>query len=102
MWVEHIDPTFRPGAPHTERTSVDGRDGEYFICENITPWLGVARKVRPKDNEGDYTMATASRVETGRLKGYFKTNRILGTYPTRSYASQYQLNNGTNTAPASD
>jgi hypothetical protein len=36
-------------------------------------------------------MATASRAETGQLKGYFKTNRILETYPTGSYASQYQL-----------
>jgi hypothetical protein len=37
MWGERIDHKFRDRAPHTERKTVNGRDGEYFVCENITP-----------------------------------------------------------------
>ncbi len=37
MWGERIESKFRDRAPHTERKTVNGRDAEYFICENITP-----------------------------------------------------------------
>lgn len=37
MWAQRIDRKFRDRAPHTERTTVNGKDGEYFMCENITP-----------------------------------------------------------------
>ncbi len=37
MWSERLDQKFRDRAPHTQRTTINGRDGEYFICENITP-----------------------------------------------------------------
>jgi predicted TIM-barrel fold metal-dependent hydrolase len=37
MWSERLERKFRDRAPHTERKTVNGRDGEYFVCENITP-----------------------------------------------------------------
>jgi hypothetical protein len=36
MWAERIDQKFRDRAPHTEK-NLKGRDGEFFVCENITP-----------------------------------------------------------------
>lgn len=40
MWAERIDKRFRDRAPHTVRR-LGGREGEFFVCENITP-LAVA------------------------------------------------------------
>src|SRR5712691_11467520 len=37
MWGERIESKFRDRAPHTERKTVNGRDAEYVICENIAP-----------------------------------------------------------------
>ncbi len=36
MWAERIDAKFRDRAPHTVRGH-DGKEGEFFLCENITP-----------------------------------------------------------------
>src|SRR5713101_2319861 len=36
MWAERVDKKFRDRAPHTER-NLDGREGEFFVCENIEP-----------------------------------------------------------------
>ena len=36
MWAERIDQRFRDRAPHTEK-NLKGREGEFFVCENITP-----------------------------------------------------------------
>jgi predicted TIM-barrel fold metal-dependent hydrolase len=36
MWAERIDRKFRDRAPHTEK-NLKGREGEFFVCENITP-----------------------------------------------------------------
>src|SRR3989475_6766538 len=36
MWAERIDKKFRERAPHTEK-NLKGREGEFFVCENITP-----------------------------------------------------------------
>ena len=36
MWVERLDRRFRDRAPHTVR-GLNGKDGEFFVCENITP-----------------------------------------------------------------
>src|ERR1700680_493752 len=36
MWGERVDKKFRDRAPHTER-NLDGREGEFFVCENIEP-----------------------------------------------------------------
>ena len=40
MWADRIDKRFRDRAPHTEK-SYKGREGEFFVCENIVP-VGVA------------------------------------------------------------
>src|SRR6266446_8235484 len=36
MWGERVDKKFRDRAPHTQK-GYDGREGEFFICENIDP-----------------------------------------------------------------
>jgi predicted TIM-barrel fold metal-dependent hydrolase len=36
MWAERIDRKFRDRAPHTE-WNINNREGEFFVCENITP-----------------------------------------------------------------
>ena len=36
MWGERMDKKFRDRAPHTVRGN-DGKEGEFFVCENITP-----------------------------------------------------------------
>ncbi len=36
MWAERIDRAYRERAPHTVK-GLKGRDGEWFVCENIVP-----------------------------------------------------------------
>lgn len=36
MWAERMDQRFRDRAPHTVK-GLSGREGEFFVCENITP-----------------------------------------------------------------
>ena len=36
MWAERIDKKFRDRAPHTVRGH-EGQEGEFFVCENVTP-----------------------------------------------------------------
>src|SRR5215470_12036022 len=36
MWAERVDKKFRDRAPHTVK-GLNGRDGELFVCENISP-----------------------------------------------------------------
>ena len=36
MWAERIDQKFHDRAPHTLK-GYEGREGEFFVCENITP-----------------------------------------------------------------
>jgi hypothetical protein len=36
MWAERIDKKFRDRAPHTVK-GLNGKDGEFFVCENISP-----------------------------------------------------------------
>ncbi len=36
MWGERVDKKFRDRAPHTVK-NLNGREGEWFVCENITP-----------------------------------------------------------------
>lgn len=36
MWAERIDKKFRDRAPHTVK-GYQGREGEFFVCENIPP-----------------------------------------------------------------
>src|SRR5262252_3247296 len=35
MWAERIDKKFRDRAPHTVK-GLNGKEGEFFICENIS------------------------------------------------------------------
>ncbi len=37
MWAERLDKKFRDRAPHTVR-GLKGKDGEFFVCENIDPF----------------------------------------------------------------
>ncbi|MGE0824166.1 MAG: amidohydrolase family protein [Candidatus Binatia bacterium] len=37
MWAERLDKKFRDRAPHTVR-GLNGKDGEFFVCENINPF----------------------------------------------------------------
>jgi predicted TIM-barrel fold metal-dependent hydrolase len=36
MWAERLDKKFKDRAPHTVR-GVQGKEGEFFVCENISP-----------------------------------------------------------------
>jgi hypothetical protein len=36
MWAERMDKKFRDRAPHTVQGN-NGKPGEFFVCENITP-----------------------------------------------------------------
>src|SRR2546425_10723371 len=36
MWAERIDTKFRDRAPHTVQ-GFNGREGEFFVCENVSP-----------------------------------------------------------------
>jgi predicted TIM-barrel fold metal-dependent hydrolase len=36
MWAERVDKKFRERAPHTVK-NYEGREGEFFVCENIVP-----------------------------------------------------------------
>jgi hypothetical protein len=36
MWAARMDKKFRDRAPHTVK-NLDGKEGEFFVCENITP-----------------------------------------------------------------
>jgi predicted TIM-barrel fold metal-dependent hydrolase len=36
IWAERVDKKFRDRAPHTVR-GLNGREGEFFVCENINP-----------------------------------------------------------------
>ena len=36
MWRERVDAQYRDRAPHT-KWGHDGREGEFFVCENINP-----------------------------------------------------------------
>ena len=41
MWAERIDAKYRDRAPHTVK-GLEGRDGEFFVCENIDPMAVAA------------------------------------------------------------
>src|SRR2546425_9963499 len=40
MWAERIDQKFRDRAPHTVQ-GFNGREGEFFVCENVSPVPGA-------------------------------------------------------------
>src|ERR1700719_635318 len=66
MWVEPLDRKFRDRAPHTVR-GLNGKDGEFFVCENITPMRvagsfggGVKSEDVPEHNRKGFDAAPAS------------------------------------------
>lgn len=66
MWAERIDRKFRDRAPHTVR-NLNGREGEYFVCENIVPiavagffGAGVPSQELPEHNKKGFAQAPSS------------------------------------------
>ncbi|HJY84831.1 MAG TPA: amidohydrolase family protein, partial [Candidatus Binatia bacterium] len=66
MWVERIDPKFRDRAPRTVKGH-KGKEGEFFVCENITPipyarpfGAGVKAEDFPEHNKKGVEAAPAS------------------------------------------
>jgi len=66
MWAERIDKKFRDRAPHTVK-GLQGREGEFFVCENISPipvaaafGAGVPSEQLPEHNKKGFESAPAS------------------------------------------
>src|SRR5216683_4052407 len=66
MWAERIDKKFRDRAPHTVK-GLHGREGEFFVCENISPipvagafGAGVPSEQLPEHNKKGFESAPAS------------------------------------------
>jgi predicted TIM-barrel fold metal-dependent hydrolase len=66
MWAERLDKKFRDRAPHTVR-GLNGRDGEFFVCQNINPFpvaaffgAGVPSEVLAEHNKKGMEAAPAS------------------------------------------
>lgn len=66
MWAERIDARFRDRAPHTVK-NLNGREGEFFVCENIDPMAvaaffgaGVPSAELPSHNKKGFEDAPAS------------------------------------------
>ncbi|MGE0822916.1 MAG: amidohydrolase family protein [Candidatus Binatia bacterium] len=66
MWAERMDKKFRDRAPHTVK-GLNGKEGEWFVCENITPMLvagffgaGVPSPELPAHNKKGFNEAPKS------------------------------------------
>ncbi|MBI3250001.1 MAG: amidohydrolase [Deltaproteobacteria bacterium] len=66
MWAERIDKKFRARAPHTVK-GLNGREGEWFVCENITPMsvagffgAGVPSQELPEHSKKGFEQAPKS------------------------------------------
>src|SRR5512135_1763340 len=66
MWAERMDQRFRDRAPHTVK-GLGGREGEFFVCENITPMAvagffgaGVPSAELPEHNKRGFDAAPKS------------------------------------------
>jgi predicted TIM-barrel fold metal-dependent hydrolase len=66
MWAERLDQKFRDRAPHTVK-DLQGREGEFFVCENISPLpvagafgAGVPSEQLPEHNKKGFESAPAS------------------------------------------
>jgi predicted TIM-barrel fold metal-dependent hydrolase len=66
MWAERMDNRFRDRAPHTVK-GLGGRDGEFFVCENISPMAvagffgaGVPSAELPEHNKRGFDAAPKS------------------------------------------
>src|SRR4029450_12908679 len=66
MWAERLDKKFKDRAPHTVQ-GLQGREGEFFVCENISPipvaaafGAGVPSEQLPEHNKKGFEAAPAS------------------------------------------
>src|SRR5229473_1019145 len=66
MWAERIDKKFRDRAPHMVK-GLHGREGEFFVCENISPipvaaafGAGVKSEDLPEHNKKGFDAAPKS------------------------------------------
>ena len=66
MWADRIDKKFKDRAPHTVH-GFQGREGEFFVCENVTPvpvaaffGAGVPSEQLPEHNKKGFEAAPAS------------------------------------------
>ena len=66
MWAERMDKKFRDRAPHTVK-GLNGRAGEWFVCENITPMsvagffgAGVPSQELPEHSKKGFDQAPKS------------------------------------------
>ena len=66
MWAERMDKKFRDRAPHTVH-GLNGREGEFFVCEQITPFpvaaffgAGVKSEDLPEHNKKGFDAAPPS------------------------------------------
>src|SRR5215468_10783197 len=66
MWAERLDQKFRDRAPRTVK-GLNGRAGEWFVCENITPMsvagffgAGVPSQELPEHNKKGFDQAPKS------------------------------------------
>src|SRR6266851_1423493 len=66
MWAERIDKKFRDRAPHIVK-GLHGREGEFFVCENISPipvaaafGAGVPSEQLPEHNKKGFEAAPPS------------------------------------------
>jgi predicted TIM-barrel fold metal-dependent hydrolase len=66
MWAERMDKKFRDRAPHTIN-GYQGKEGEFFVCENITPIAvagffgsGKSSEELPEHNRHGFDVAPAS------------------------------------------
>ncbi len=66
MWAERLEPKFRDRAPRTVK-GLNGRAGEWFVCENITPMAvagffgaGVPSQDLPAHNKKGFEQAPQS------------------------------------------
>ena len=71
MWRERIDKKFRDRAPHTVK-GLHGREGEFFVCENISPipvagafGAGVPSEQLPEHNKKGFGVSPSECVGPG-------------------------------------
>lgn len=98
MWGERLDQKFRDRAPHTVR-GLNGKDGEFFVCENINPFpvaaffgAGVPSEVLLEHNKKGMEAAPASVWDpAARLKDQDRDGVVAETIYTSMGMPLYML-----------
>lgn len=98
MWAERLDKKFRDRAPHTVR-GLKGREGEFFVCENIDPFpvaaffgAGVKSEDLPEHNKKGFEAAPASVWDpAARIKDQDRDGVIAETIDTSMGMPLYML-----------